>query len=338
MSLNQKKPKILIIRLSSFGDIVQTMAVLAPLHERFPEAQIDWLVRSDNVSILPCSTQVHRIWSFDRKSGFSGLIKLALSLRAEGYTHVYDAHSNLRSRIVSLFLWPENFVRRSKERLKRILLFNFRVNKFPWPYRGMHSFLSPLKPWGVRSGASLIDTWSFTPEQVRKCEELLGETRPFVSLVPSAAWPMKRWPQSHWEKLIELMPQVHFVLLGGPGDHFLADIQAVAPERVLNLAGKLSLAESSYIVTRSRCVVSADTGLLHVADLLGVRAIALVGPTAFGFPSNPQVEILEVDLPCRPCTKDGRGKCVQEVYQKCMVDLTPELVASRLGHLFSQSP
>lgn len=323
-------PKILIIRLSSFGDIVQAMSVLAPLRAKYPTAQIDWLVRSDNVSILPCSTQVSKIWSFERKEGLKGLIKLALKLRAEGYTHVYDAHSSLRSRIVGHFLSPAHFVRRSKERWKRFLLFKLRVNKFPWPYRGMHSFVGPLAEWGVTKSDSLIDHWQFTPEQIKKCETLLSGTSSFVTLVPSAAWPMKRWPEGHWKRLIEALPEVNFVLLGGPGDHFLADIKATGGERVLNLAGALSLAESCYVVTRSQCVVSADTGLLHVADLLGVKAIALVGPTAFGFPSNSQVEILEVDLPCRPCTKDGRGKCIQDVYQKCMVDITPSRVATRV--------
>ncbi len=335
MNANVAPPKVLIIRLSSFGDIVQAMSVLAPLHARFPTAQIDWLVRSDNVSILPCSTQVSKIWSFDRKQGLWGLVQLALELRAQNYTHVYDAHSNLRSRIVSLFLNPAHFVRRSKERWKRFMLFQMRVNKFPWPYRGMHSFVKPLAQWGVSEKDSLLDSWQFTPEQVSKCEELLGNIGPFVTLVPSAAWPMKRWPEDHWMRLIRALPGVSFVLLGGPSDHFLARIQAAGGERVLNLAGALSLAESCYIVTRSECVVSADTGLLHVADLLGVKALALIGPTAFGFPSNSQVEILAVDLPCRPCTKDGRGKCIQDVYQKCMVDLTPESVAAKLQEKLS---
>lgn len=328
-------PKILIIRLSSFGDIVQAMSVLAPLHQKFPSAQIDWLVRSDNVSILPCSDQVAKIWSFDRKEGLGGLIRLAKTLRAQGYTHVYDAHSNLRSRIVSLFLSPSHFVRRSKERWKRFLLFKLRINKFSWPYRGMHSFVEPLREWGISSENKLIDHWHFTKEQVEKCDRLLAALPPFIALVPSAAWEMKRWPAGHWRKLIEIMPEANFVLLGGPSDHFLEEIQAGFGERVLNLAGKLSLAESAYVVTRSQGIVSADTGLLHVADLLGVRALALIGPTAFGFPSNPQVEILEVDLPCRPCTKDGRGKCIQNVYQKCMVEITTETVASRVRPFLS---
>jgi len=50
-------------------------------------------------------------------------------------------------------------------------------------------------------------------------------------------------------------------------------------------------------------------------------------PTAFGFATNENIKTLEVELDCRPCTKDGRGACSQETYQRCMVEITPEQVA-----------
>lgn len=86
----------------------------------------------------------------------------------------------------------------------------------------------------------------------------------------------------------------------------------------------------SNIVLRSNLVISADTGFMHAADLFRVPAFALMGPTAFGFPTGPTVEILETALPCRPCTKDGRGKCKLAVYQKCVVDITPQQVAEKI--------
>lgn len=331
MNSEQNSPKILIIRLSSFGDIVQAMASLAALRRRFPAARIDWLVRSDNKSILSCSTNIETIWSFDRKDGLKGLIALAKRLRAENYTHVYDAHSNLRSRIVCSFLHPPHFARRGKDRLKRMLLFKFGVNKFSWPFKGMQSFSDPLKIWGVETTTEMFDTFQFTNEQKSKVDELLPQGG-FISLVPSAAWPMKRWPLEHWKKLVELCMDKKLILLGGPDDDFLEEIKQIAPEKVTNLAGKLSLAESCYVVSKSQLVVSADTGLLHVADLLGVKALALIGPTAFGFPTNKQVKVLDVELGCRPCTKDGSGKCIQSVYQKCMVDITPERVISEITY------
>jgi heptosyltransferase-2 len=62
-----------------------------------------------------------------------------------------------------------------------------------------------------------------------------------------------------------------------------------------------------------------------VADLFRVPGIALIGPTAFGYPSGPTVRVIEQAFPCRPCTKDGRGKCRRA--RSCMEEISPGEVA-----------
>ncbi|WP_372653862.1 glycosyltransferase family 9 protein [Halobacteriovorax sp.] len=322
--------KTLIIRFSSFGDIVQCMSVLNKVKANIP-GDIHWVTRSDMASLLDLNKSVDKVWSFDKSKGFIGLLKLAMQLRGENYTHVYDAHSNLRSRVLSLFLFPPNFLRRSKERIKRLMLFTFRKNYFENPYRGIISYLSPLQKWGIE------DARNFSPEQWDfqniACPESFDPNS--IVIAPSAAWDMKRWPISHWKKLIEINKDKNFTILGGPGDLFCEDIRSVAPERVLNLAGKLSLIESCAVVNKSRLLVCADTGLIHVADILGKKGISLMGPTAFGFATGEHIKTLEVELPCRPCTKDGRGKCSQSTWQKCMVDISPEMVSQEITNQLS---
>ena len=61
----------------------------------------------------------------------------------------------------------------------------------------------------------------------------------------------------------------------GTADTFCEELVEVAPERVINLAGKLSLIESCYAVSKANALVSADTGLIHVADILGVKGSLL---------------------------------------------------------------
>ena len=77
-------------------------------------------------------------------------------------------------------------------------------------------------------------------------------------------------------------------------------------------------------------MISADTGALHIADLFGRQAIALMGPTAFGLVARPTSVVLSVPLDCRPCSKDGRGRCSQKIYQRCMVEITPAQVGSQV--------
>jgi heptosyltransferase-2 len=89
-------------------------------------------------------------------------------------------------------------------------------------------------------------------------------------------------------------------------------------------------------VANGRFIISADTGLIHVADVYGTPGIMLTGPTAFGGTTFPQISILKADLDCMPCTKDGRGSCSAPTYQKCMLEITPEMVAKKVKERLSK--
>ncbi len=336
----EKTLKILVIRLSSIGDVLQCMSIVGGTKAQIPNAEIHWFVRSDIAPILELDPRIHKIWSFDKKLGLKGLWQLAKVLKKEHFTYVYDAHSNIRSTILKLKICPfwkrwlgiaPQYAIRSKERLKRILLFKFRINKFPKPFRGMVSFQKPLYQFGITDFPMNFSQWNFptaTQEKLDKLVEL--ELKNYICLVPSAAWELKRWDISYWKELIQLLPQQHFLIIGGPSDTFCEEIASVAPDRAINLAGKTSLIDSCFVVHETALTVSADTGFIHAADLFGKKGIFLAGPSAFGFPTGSHIKTLEKEMPCRPCTKDGRGKCSQKTHKECLMSLTPEMVATAI--------
>lgn len=322
--------KLLIIRFSSFGDIVHTKALLKPLKKEWPNCQVSWLVRKDLRGTLEGDEYIDRIITFDRKLGLKGLIKMAWDLRGQ-FDFIYDAHNNTRSTIFRLINLP--FTRgtsivRSKERWKRFLLFKLGINKFPQPYKAMESYWNPLKKALGLQGELSPYPWPIKPSQ-----ELSDQLKDRVVLVPAAAWAMKTWPLDHFKRLVELLPDKKFLILGGPEDDFCEEIVTVAPDRVLNMAGKLSLSQSCAVVGYCDFVVTADTGLQQVADLAGVKGLSLMGPTAFGFTTMGTLKTMEVDLPCRPCSKDGSGDCKRQIYQECLIKISPEAVASEIKKL-----
>ena len=332
--------KVLIIRLSSFGDILQCLSAPAAIKKQLPLSEIHWVVREDFSTLLQHHRSVDRVWSFPRRAGLLGWLNLAWQLRMQNYTHVFDAHANVRSHILCLifrltyWLKPYVFARRSKERLKRFLLFKLRINRFPNPFRGQISYLAPLARWGVEATIPQEAQLDFSPEVKSKVATLPLPDQ-FIALAPSAAWEMKRWPVGHWVQLIKQLPDRKFVILGGPEDRFCRDIAKTDLQRCLDLSGQLSLIESCAVLARAECVISADTGLLHAADLLAKKTIALIGPTAFGYPSHIKSEIVEVpnsELRCKPCSKDGRGKCSQTIYQKCMIEIKPQTLVTLLDN------
>ncbi len=329
VTINNKK--ILIIRFSSFGDIVFAMSILPILKEEVGETgQIDWLVRSDMKGVLSGQNIVQNIHSFERSEGLIGLVKLALELRKEKYDVVYDAHANIRSFIVRRILLTfsrAELVIRSKERIKRFLLFKMKINKYNFPYKGMVSFFKPIQ--NLLQGNHILKPMKWHGNNIDI------DVKGRIILVPSAAWEMKRWPARYWTELIKLLPEYEFIILGGPDDHFCEDIQRSASVRVTNLAGKLSLAQSCNIISHADYVITGDTGLAQVADLTGRSGLTLIGPTAFGHPTMGSMHVLEKELSCRPCTKDGSGRCIQNVYQKCLVDISPQEVALKVRESFN---
>lgn len=320
--------KFLIIRFSAIGDIVQCLSIPAKIKEKYPDAEIHWLTREDMKGLMSHHPAVHKIWTFNRKQSLWRLAQLALKMRSEKYTHIYDVHNNTRSRLVSLILAPFGsrpfFLRRSVKRWKRFLLFRFRINKFEVPFSGQRDMLEPLEKWGFSKSLPPTPQFFLNPESLKKADELLSEMPDFIALAPSAAYFLKRWPKESFKELIEKMPDEKFVLLGGPEDTFIEDIAAVAPHRTLNLAGKCSLGASAAVISRSKILVSNDTGLMHMGEQLGVPVVAIMGPAPFGFPSRtPQTTILEKQLACRPCSKHGQGPCRNPNYHQCMMDIKP---------------
>ena len=331
--------KILIIRFSSFGDIIQSMSVVSSIVQAYPEAEIDFLTKSEFKSIVAIHPLIKNIWSYDKSSGLKGLLQIIKGVELKEYDLIFDAHNTLRTLFFKFFYRGEaTWITRPKNRWKRFLFFKLKKREvLPRNFKGMHSFHWPLYNEGIEWGGLPAVQWKFTEDmQETIFKTVLNQILPdqkFITIAPSAAWEKKRWPIAHWVRLIELLPQFQFIILGGPGDSFCEEIKESAPLRVINTAGDLSLLESCCLTFLSEVVVSADTGILHVADLFGTSAVGLIGPTAFGFTSGESIKLLEVEMECRPCSKDGSGGCSQKPYQKCMVDITPEMVLSEIETL-----
>jgi len=130
-------------------------------------------------------------------------------------------------------------------------------------------------------------------------EELAGlglpdEARP-LALAPGAAWPEKVWPR--FGEFVRLLPpELHLLLLGGPGEEDACrELAAEAGGPAVVYAGDRPLPKVAAALARSRALVSGDTGLAHLAEAVGRPTRVLFGPTveAFGFaPRRPDSLIL----------------------------------------------
>lgn len=330
--------KLLVVRFSSFGDVTQTLSVIGHLHKHFPKAELHWLTREDMKPLTEGHPGLTKVWTLSRKKGFLELHRLALRLRNEDFDAIYDAHNNLRSLIFGMYLRLFKsvvFLRRPIYRWKRFLLFRFRKNFFEMPFSGQRDLLKPLEKWGLSFALPETPQIFFSDENLKKVQALDSLcTKKFVVLAPSAAFFLKRWPEKYWVELIKLFPQENFILVGGPEDRFINNISNLFdPKRVFNAAGLCDLGMTVALVSQAKAVVSNDTGVLHVAEQLGKKTIALMGPAPFGFPSRPSTIILQKNLSCRPCSKHGQGPCVNIEHHACLVNISPSEVQNKLTEI-----
>jgi ADP-heptose:LPS heptosyltransferase len=325
--------KILIVRFSSFGDVTQCLSVPTKLVERFPGAEIHWATKVEYVQLLEGHPHVHRVWPLPSKAGMAELASMCAALKRERFSHLYDAHRNIRSLILATWLklhnWQLKTLSKPRKRWKRLLLFRFRMNRYKLPFSGQRDLLEPLAEWGVSEALPPAPQLFLTGDDLGAVRGLVPSA-PFVALGPSAAFPLKRWPLEHWQSLVAQSGTTRFVLLGGPDDHFLAEIQRVAPERVVNLAGKTTLRQSCAVIKLSELLIVNDTGLLHAAEQLSHPTIALMGPAPFGFPSRASTQVLERTLACRPCSKHGASACVNPTFHECLRAILPEEVHEQM--------
>lgn len=149
-----------------------------------------------------------------------------------------------------------------------------------------------------------------------------------ISILPGGKsenrWQNKRWP--YYFELSELIlkkyPDIEICIIGTAEDTVSEDMLAL--DQVSDFRGKLTLAETAWVLKSSDIVVGNDCGPMHIADAVGTAGVCIFGPTC-ELKNSPRNKIVaqSIDCSCRPCQYDGPITCQEP---KCMLKLEPESV------------
>jgi heptosyltransferase-2 len=329
-------PKILVVQTAFIGDVLLVTPVFQVLRRHWPAGRVHAVVIPSGYPVLEHNPNIDRIFVFDKhkqNSGISGLLRLSQQLRREMYDIVVAPHRSLRTALLVRLTGAA--IRIGFDLNSGRLCYSHHV-----PYdRNRHEVdrnLSLLKPLGISAGKVAPDIYS-TEEERRQIADLLAESwaqNPLIVLAPGSIWPTKRWPAASFMELAKTLLEhgLSVCLIGGLQDHALCSrIAAVSPKQILNTAGSLSLRASAELLRHARLLVSNDSAPLHLASATGTPTLALFGPTvpAFGFaPYRDNSVVMELDLPCRPCSIHGGRRCPIQTHA-CMRDLTAAAVFER---------
>jgi lipopolysaccharide heptosyltransferase II len=318
-------PNVLVVRFSSIGDILLTTPLLRAIRNKHPGARITVLTKRGYLPLLSHNPHVHRVIGL---APGRSLTSLATELRGDEYTDLLDLHGNLRSRILRPLV-PGRWRTYPKHRWARWLLVRAKRNRYrdrrPVPER---YFSAARHLHVVPDGAP--PEFFIGQEAIEEATEWLDSTglesaSKIVALAPGAAHATKRWPVEHWRMLIDRIVRDGFAVLivGGPDDAAIGSDLAGGRSQVVSAAGRFGLQGTGALLRRASALVSGDTGVMHMATGVGTPVVALFGPTvqAFGFfPYTDRARVLELPLPCRPCSTQGGPRCPLG-HHRCMIDI-----------------
>lgn len=328
--------KILIIRLSSIGDIILTTPLLRSIRKTYPNASITYITKKQYAGLLADSPYINELIAFDKSEGFRGLRRIKRRLRSQHFDAYLDIHKNWRSRFLRLGLGAGMIATYPKYIIRRTFLVRFKINLYKHIRPVYLRYFEAARKLGVQydGEGTEIHFPKAATEKVTGVLFSLGYQfdKPLVVICPGATYFNKKWLAEGFVKTARhLMKEksAFIIVHGGREDKDQCEnIASDIGPGAFSLAGTLSLPESAALLKISTLVVANDSGLLHLAQSQKRPVVGIYGPTTreLGFfPLEQNSTVIETSLPCRPCTPKGLNYC-PKVHFRCMNDITTEMV------------
>jgi heptosyltransferase-2 len=321
--------RILVIRLSSIGDLVLTTPILRQLKAAFCDAKIDALTKPAYSTILQGNPALSTIFTTE-------------TFKPETrYDLVVDLQNNFTSRKYHRF--GEKVVKYRKENWKKFLLVQFKVNVYQGYESVVERYAKSLAPFGVRLDEKGCEIFLSDIEQ--EFGKAHRSELPVLAVCFGAKHFTKRFPPERFASALNHLLEKRVVevwLLGGKEDAPFAEkiLDSVRQKDcVKNFSGKHTLRETASLIASADAVLSNDTGLMHMAAAFQKPMVVLFGSSVkeFGFlPYKVPFTLLEVEgLACRPCSHIGRERCPKSHF-KCMYEIPEEQILRAIENALKQ--
>jgi lipopolysaccharide heptosyltransferase II len=328
--------KILIIRLSSIGDIILTTPLLRSIKRTYPDASITYITKKQYAGLLADSPYINELIPFDQSEGFRGLQKIKRRLKSQHFDACLDIHKNWRSRFLRLGLGAGLITTYPKYIIRRTLLVRFKINLYRHIKPVYLRYFEAARKLGVQydGEGSEIHCPEAATEKASGILSGLGYKfdRPLVVICPGATYFNKKWLSGGFVSTARHLidERSAFVIIHGGRDD-IDQCESIVKEigpGAFSLAGTLNLPETAALLKLSTLVIANDSGLLHLAQSQKRPVVGIYGPTTreLGFfPMEKNSTVVETSLPCRPCTPKGLNYCPKGHF-RCMKDISAEMV------------
>jgi len=366
--------KILLIKLSAVGDVVNTIPVLNKLRRRYPTAQLDWLVTPALAELLQHHPAITNIVEFAREewsapwrlTPFVSYGRLAAKLWSARYDLVIDMHGQFRTAVLALAtgapvrigfdrprarVWdatPRKFPRQTRKhawqgaREASWLAYTHHIQVPTLDLHAVDRYLNVGPILGLDEGDPDF-SFPLPREAGVRIDALMdyygaAKSR-LVAMAPSTIWETKRWRSDGFAEVARHFLQKNFAvaLIGSDRERSVcAEVARLAPGAI-NLAGETSLTELAALIRRSAITLTNDSGPMHLAVALQRPVVSVFGPTdpIWIGPYHRADAVLQAKLPCSPCYLRELKRCDQG--HACMREVSAGAVIERAERILGRS-
>ena len=324
--------RILIIRFSSFGDIILTTPVINEIINKYPDAVIEYLVYNNFSDAITMNPKILSSYHFDKKMNRDRkyIFSVIEILKMQNYDYVIDLHSKFLSQYMGKKISKESnamYLKYSKRKWWKSVLVKMRIIRYKADRSIVKSYFTAVKKLGINYVNEEIDFYFSRETETQMIDKYDLKNRKYIVLAPGASKVTKEW--IYYEELAnKLAAETDYdvVVIGGKEDY----LKVKEIQRIQNLAGKLNFKESGVILKYAKFAVTNDSGPFHIARAMKTKTIVIFGPTdPKMFTYNEKTYLLTSRQDCSPCSLHGGKKCPKGHF-KCMKELTHEKVYDKI--------
>lgn len=315
--------KILVIRLSSLGDVLLTTPVIRALKQKYPSPVIHYLIKPNFTDAVSFNTNIEKIHTYSAES----IESLLNDLGKEDFDLIIDLQNNFRSREIGRRLKIDT-MRFKKPSLKKFLLVNFKINLYSEIKSIPEMYSDAIEGLTLDSDGLEL---SLPETQISK----LNPDIKYIGFCPGSQHFTKRWPEEYFIELGNLLNENNFavVLFGGKSDETICSEISAELTNAINLQNNNDLLQTAADMRLCKTIVTNDSGMMHTASSVGVPLLAIFGSSVreFGFSPYkvPNLILENKSLSCRPCSHIGKDSCPKGHFN-CMNEITPQHVFNKL--------
>lgn len=341
--------RVLILKISSLGDVVHTLPAITDAATAIPGLQFDWVIDEAYTEIArwhPAVDQLvvfpHRRWRRQLlRVVFKGeFIKFVRSLRKRNYDLIIDAQGQVGKTMWLAWLAKGTRAGMDWNSVREPVVSLVYQNKFDVP-KGQHA-VERLRQLFAKSLGYPLPTQrgEYGINRKTKFQTTVDPKR--LMFLHGTSWITKEWPEEYWRQLVQLAGQNGYAVRMTWGNELeqqraqrLADRNPHV--RVLN---RLSVTELAHEMAPCAGIVATDTGLGHVAAALAIPTLSLYGPTSTGLTGayGESQEYIQSEFECAPCLqKQCAYGGTSDTQPACFKEIQPHRVWTRLMALLKKT-